>query len=65
MVHKQKNSTLGKNLPSLKLTASLHLKMDGWNTIYIISFWGKRPIFRGELAVSFKERGKLSLMLSS
>ncbi len=24
-------------LPSLKLTASLHLKMDGWNTI--VSFW--------------------------
>ena len=33
---------------TLKLTASLHLKMDGWNTI--VSFWGKRPIFRGELS---------------
>ena len=35
-------------LPSLKLTASLHLKMDGWNTI--VSF---RAIFRGH--VSFRE----------
>ena len=26
------------NLPSLKLTASLPLKMDGWNTI--LSYWG-------------------------
>ena len=24
-----------------------HLKMDGWETI--LSLWGKRPIFRGEL----------------
>ena len=32
-------------LPSLKLTASLHLKMDGWKTL---SFpFGARPIFRG------------------
>ena len=29
------------NVPSLKLTASLHLKMDGWNTI--VSFWGPGP----------------------
>ena len=36
-------------VPSLKLTASLHLKMDGWNTIIPIGF---RPIFRGELLVS-------------
>ncbi len=34
-------------------TNELHLKMDGWKTI--ISFWGKRPIFRGKLAVSFTE----------
>ena len=26
-----------------------HLKMDGWNTI--VFFWGKRPIFKGELLV--------------
>ena len=25
-------------MPSLKLTASLHLKTDGWNTI--LSYWG-------------------------
>ena len=37
-------------LPSLKLTASLHLKIDGWNTILPFGFG---PIFRGKLAVSF------------
>ena len=31
-------------------TNSSHLKMDGWNII--VSFWGKRSIFRGELFVS-------------
>ena len=40
--------------PSLKLTASLHRKMDGWNTV-LLSYWVKRPIFRCELAVSFRE----------
>ena len=35
--------------PSLKLTASSHLKMDGWNMI--VSFWEARPIFRCELLV--------------
>ena len=35
-------------LPSLKLTASLHLKMDGWNTSFLL----ERLIFRGELLVS-------------
>ena len=38
---------------TLKLTASSHLKMDGWNTF---SFpFGARPIFRGKMAVSFRE----------
>ena len=37
--------------PPLKLTASLHLKMDGWNTI--VSFWGP-AYFQGQ-AVSFRE----------
>ena len=37
--------------PSLKLTASLPLKMDGWNTI--VSFWD--GLFSGALAVSFRE----------
>ncbi len=36
-------------LPSLKLTASLHLKMDGWNTSFLLGW----PIFRGY--VSFRE----------
>ncbi len=35
--------------PSLKLTASLHLKMDGWNTSFLLGL----PIFRGY--VSFGE----------
>ena len=35
------------DLPSLKLTASLHLKMDGWNTGFLLGW----PIFRGELSV--------------
>ena len=34
---------------SLKLTASLHLKMDGWNYTNVLLGW---PIFRGELSVS-------------
>ena len=45
--------------PSLKLTAK-HLKMDGWKTM-CLSFWGQfGPIFRGELAVSFREGSKRS-----
>ena len=35
------------NIPSLKLTFS-PLKMDGWNTTFLLG----RPIFRGELLVS-------------
>ena len=38
--------SLGRSLgglPSLKLTASSHLKMDGWNTNFLLG----RPIFRG------------------
>ena len=35
-------------VPSLKLTASLHLKMDGWNTI--VSFWD--GLFSGAMLVS-------------
>ena len=41
---------VGKWLHSLKLTASSHLEIDGWN---IFSFpFGFRPIFRGEVLVS-------------
>ena len=43
----QKNS----EKPSLKLTASLHLEMDGWNTV-VTSFLFGLPIFRCELLVS-------------
>ena len=39
-------------LPSLKLTASLPLKMDGWNIC--VSFWGP-AYFQGRFAVSFRE----------
>ena len=38
-------------VPSLKLTAILHLKMDGWNRI--LSCWGGLAIFRSY--VSFRE----------
>ena len=38
-------------IPSLKLTAVLHLK-NGWLEYDWPSFWGKRPSFRGELLVS-------------
>ena len=34
-------------LPSLKLTASLHLKMEGWKTSFVFGW----PIFRGKLLV--------------
>ena len=37
------------NLPSLKLTASLHLRMDGWNIGFLLGV----PIFR--CYVSFRE----------
>ncbi len=43
---------LNQWLPSLKLTWPL--KMDGWNTIGFL-LGRKRPIFRGKLAVSFRE----------
>ena len=35
-------------VPSLKLTASLHLKMDGWKMSFLLG----KPIFRGEPLVS-------------
>ena len=40
---------LSTTVPSLKLTASSHLKMDGWNTTFLL----RRPIFRGY--VNFRE----------
>ena len=44
-------------IPSLKLTASLHLKMDGWNTI--VSFLGRLGLFfqgaNGAFAVRSRE----------
>ena len=45
-------------LPSLKLTASFHLKMDGWNTTYYFPI-GALGLFSGAMyrafAVSFRE----------
>ena len=38
-----------RNSPSLKLTAICHLKMDGWNSSFLLGW----PIFRGY--VSFRE----------
>ena len=38
-----------KDLPSLKLTASLHLKMDAWNISFLLGY----PLFRGN--VRFRE----------
>ena len=38
-------------VPSLKLTARLQLKMDGWKTI--LSFWD--GLFSGAMFVSFRE----------
>ena len=45
-------STVGHDLSSLKLTAKA--PENGWLENYL-PFWGKRPIFRGKLAVSFRE----------
>ena len=44
-----------KKVHSLKLTASLHLKMDGWNTI--LSFWD--GLFSGAMLVSGRYGAKL------
>ena len=46
-----KQKKVGHRTPSLKLTASLHRKMDGWNTVLGNPFWGPfaycqvRPLF--------------------
>ena len=47
-----------KEIPSLKLTASSPLEMDGWNTIFLLG----RPIFRGY--VSFREGNLLEKLLA-
>ncbi len=41
-----------KQVSSLKLTATLPLKMDGWNTT-VVSFWG--PAYFHMRTVSFRE----------
>ena len=51
----QKGAGKPPQLASLKLTASLHLKMDGSNTRYF-PVGAFRPIFRGELLVPGKGR---------
>ena len=48
-----KKCLVAKKLASLKLTASLHLKMDGWNLSFLLGL----PIFRGELLVSRRVGG--------
>ena len=45
------NPGWGGGVPSLKLTANA--PENGWLEYFLVSFWGKRPIFRCELAVSF------------
>ena len=50
-LHEDTDTRLMQEIPSLKLIASLHLKMDGWNTI--VSFWD--GLFSGVFAVSFRE----------
>ena len=42
---------LKKEFVTLPETNSSPLKMDAWNT-FSFPFWGKRPIFRGKLAVT-------------
>ena len=44
---------------SLGLTASLHLKMDGWNTNLFLL--GQKAYFSGTFAVSFRECNKIEL----
>ena len=42
---------VGATLPETNMAPE-----NGWLEYYIVSFWGvKRPIFRGELAVRFRE----------
>ncbi len=45
---KRLESLLKCTLPE---TNSSHLKMDGWNTSFLL----RRPIFRGKFPVSFRE----------
>ena len=47
--HMKRLGHLGVPWDSLKLTASLHLKMDGTGRRYLFPFWGQRPIFRCEV----------------
>ena len=41
--------------PYPKLTAKAPEAMDGWKTIVTFPFGAFRPIFRGKLALSFRE----------
>ena len=41
----QRLSRVGTYTDTLKLTASLHLEMDAWNTTFLLG----RPILRGKL----------------
>ena len=43
-------------MTTLPETSKRHLKMDGWKVFIILSLWGKRPIFQGQKALSFREK---------
>ncbi len=51
-----------KLIPSLKLTASLPLKMDGWKMDPFLLDFG---LFSGAFAVSFRERGSQGFLWPS
>ena len=45
--HMKRLGHLGVPWDSLKLTASLHLKMDGTGRRYLFPFWGREAYFQG------------------
>ena len=51
-------NTTGKKIPCRKLTASLHLKMDGWNTFCFLGVYG---LFSGAMLVSGSATSKEKL----
>ena len=55
IIQKNWSPVVEQDIPSLKLTASLPLKMDGWKT-FPFPFWGPAylPYFQGR-TVSFRE----------
>ena len=51
---RKRQKKAGLKNPPWNYSNSSPLKMDGWK-LGSLSFWVKRPIFRGKLAVSFRE----------